>query len=72
MSVTIDSVDGIITAPPIPMSARAAISMPTDPEKAAQAEPAPKITRPARNVRLRPTRSARLPAASTSPAYTMM
>jgi hypothetical protein len=68
MSVMIDSVDGIISAPPIPMPARAAIRMPADPEKAAQAEPAAKITRPARNVRLRPIRSARLPATSTRPA----
>ena len=63
----IDNVDGIISAAPMPMLARAAISTLTEPEKAAHAEPPAKATRPARNVRLRPTRSARLPATSSSP-----
>ena len=45
----IESVAGIIMAPPMPMLARAAISMPTEPENAAQVEPAVKATRPARN-----------------------
>ena len=72
MSVMIDSVEGIISAAPMPILARAAISTPTEPEKAAHAEPTAKAARPARNVRLRPTRSARLPATSTSPAKTIM
>ena len=71
MLVMIDSVEGMISAPPMPMLARAAISIPTEPEKAAQVEPAAKAARPARNVRLRPTRSATLPATSSSPANTM-
>ena len=37
---TAASVEGIIMAPPIPMPARAAISMPTEPENAVQVEPA--------------------------------
>ena len=72
MSVMIDRVEGIIRAAPMPMLARAAMSMPTEPENAAHAEPAAKAVRPARKVRLRPTRSARLPATSSRPANTMM
>jgi hypothetical protein len=72
MLVMMDSVEGIIMAPPMPMLARAAISMSTEPENAAQVEPAAKAARPARNTRLRPIRSARLPATSSRPAKTMM
>ena len=72
MSVMIDKVDGMISAAPTPMLARAAISIATEPEKAAHVEPPAKASRPARKVRFRPTRSARLPAASSSPAKTMM
>ena len=49
MFVMIDSVDGMISAPPMPMLARAAISMLTEPENAAQAEPAANAARPARS-----------------------
>ena len=38
MLVMIARVEGMISAPPMPMLARAAISMPTEPEKAAQVE----------------------------------
>jgi hypothetical protein len=69
--VMIDSVEGIIMAAPIPMLARAAMSTPTEPENAAQADPAAKAASPARNTRLRPTRSARLPITSSSPANTI-
>ena len=72
MLLMMDSVEGIISAPPTPMLARAAMRVPTSPEKAAQADPAAKTARPARNVFLRPIRSARLPAASSRPANTMM
>ena len=72
MLLMIDSVDGIISAPPMPMLARAAIKVPTLPEKAAQAEPPAKTARPASSVLLRPIRSARLPAASSEPANTTM
>lgn len=62
--------DDIIRAAPIPMLARAAMSLGTDPEKAAQAEPPAKATSPATNVHFRPTRSARLPMASSNPPKT--
>jgi hypothetical protein len=52
MLVMMDSVAGIIMAPPMPMLARAAISMATEPEKAAQTEPAANAARPARTPRL--------------------
>ncbi len=58
-------------APPMPMPARGAISMPTEPKNAAQVEPAANAARPARNTRLRPIRSARLPATRSKPANTM-
>jgi hypothetical protein len=72
MSVMIASVDGMISAAPIPMLARAAMSTSTDPEKAAHTDPAANRHTPARNVRLRPHRSARLPATSRRPAKTRM
>ena len=71
MSVMMASVDGMISAAPMPMLARAAISMPTEPENAAQVDPAANAASPARNVRFRPIRSARLPATSSSPANTI-
>ena len=63
--------EGIIIAAPTPMLALAAMSMLTDPEKAAQADPAVNAISPAWNTRLRPTRSARLPMTSNRPAKTM-
>ena len=47
------------------------MSMLTDPEKAAHADPAANAISPARNTRLRPTRSARLPMTSSRPAKTI-
>ena len=70
MLVMSDSVEGMISAPPRPMLARAAISTPTDPEKAAQVEQPAKATRPARKVHLRPKRSAMLPDTRSKPANT--
>jgi hypothetical protein len=69
-AVMMARVEGIIIAPPTPMLARAAISRPTEPENAAQAEPAANAARPARNTRLRPIRSARLPMTRSRPAKT--
>lgn len=66
--VMIATVEGMISAAPMPMLARAAISIPTEPENAAQVEQAAKATRPERKTRLRPIRSARLPETSISPA----
>ena len=54
MFVMIDKVEGIMSAPPMPMLARAAMSMPTDPENAAHAEPAAQAASPTEKVRLRP------------------
>ena len=51
--------------------ARAAMSSPTEPENAAQVEPTAKAISPAMNVRFLPTRSATLPATSSSPANTI-
>ena len=68
--VMIARVEGMISAPPMPMLARAAISTPTEPENAAHVEQAANTARPARKVRFRPTRSARLPDTSNSPANT--
>ncbi len=65
-----DSVDGLISAAPMPIEARAAISAPIEPARAAQVDPARKNTSPARNVRLRPNRSASEPATSSRPAKT--
>ena len=67
MSVMIESVAGIIMAPPMPMLARAAISMPTEPENAAQVEPAVKATRPTRNAEPAPGPAGEIIPAGVSP-----
>ena len=72
MVVMMESVAGMSMAPPMPMLARAAISMSTEPENAAQIEPAAKATRPARKTLFRPIRSARLPLTRSRPAKTML
>ena len=61
-SLTIDSDAGIVRAAPNPMTPRHAISMSTDPEKAAPIDPRAKTLRPTRKSRRRPKRSARLPS----------
>jgi len=66
----IDSVDGMIAAPPIPMKARAAMSPSGDVAIAEAADPAANNTRPPMKTHLRPTRSPRLPSTSSSPAKT--
>ncbi len=60
----------ISSAPPTPMPARAAINCPEDWAKAAVAEPIPNSASPASRARLRPYRSARLPAVSSRPDWT--
>jgi hypothetical protein len=72
VAVRMDRVDGMMKAPPTPISARAAISDSADPAIADQAEPAPKISRPMFSARLRPKRSPSAPAVSSSPANTSM
>ena len=61
----------MVMAAPAPISPRQAMSGPTLPEKAAPSEPLPKTASPARKSRLRPYRSATLPATSSSPPKTM-
>ena len=68
--VRIDSVDGMMKAPPMPMRARVAMSWPGEPAMADSADPAPKTIRPTLSAPWRPKRSPRLPALSSSPAKT--
>ena len=44
MAVRIDSVEGMMNAPPTPISARVAISISAEPASADSAEPRPKIS----------------------------
>ena len=69
--VRIDSVDGMMNAPPMPISARVAMSVDADPAKAEASEPVPKTARPKASALYRPKRSPRLPAVSSSPANTI-
>jgi hypothetical protein len=68
--VRIDSVDGMIAAPPMPMKAREAMSQSGERANAERAEPVANTIRPARNTRLRPMWSPTLPRTSRSPANT--
>ena len=67
-AVRIDSVAGMTNAPPTPISARAAISVAESPDRAAQAEPEAKMTRPSSSARRRPNRSPSAPAMTSSAA----
>jgi hypothetical protein len=60
----------MISAPPTPISARAAISRSAVPDQAATNEQTPKMAKPANNVSRRPKRSPRLPIVSSNPAKT--
>ena len=62
VAVRIDSVEGMMNAPPTPISARLAISIPAEPATADSAEPSPKIARPKLSARRRPKRSPSAPA----------
>lgn len=66
-----DNDDGIVRAAPAPMTARHAINRWTEPENAAPVDPAAKTVSPMRKKRLRPKRSARLPATNSRPANTI-
>ena len=57
----IDSVAGMISAPPMPMNARLSVSCSVDVERAADTDPATNTTRPTCSAPLRPKRSLRLP-----------
>ncbi len=60
----------MISAPPMPMNARLAVSCRVLVERAADAEPRPNRTMPICSAPLRPNRSLRLPVVSSSPANT--
>ncbi len=68
--VRIERVAGMMMAPPTPMSDRVAMSCDAEPAKADNTEPVPKIMSPMLSAFLRPKRSPRLPAVSSSPANT--
>jgi hypothetical protein len=68
--VRIESVDGMISAPPTPISERVAISWVAEPASADSTDPRAKITMPTRSASLRPNRSPRLPVVSSRPANT--
>ena len=68
--VRIDSVEGMISAPPMPMNARLAIRWTVVVDRAAEAEPMAKTTMPSCRAPLRPNRSLRLPVVSRRPANT--
>ena len=66
--VMMDSVAGMMNAPPTPMSARAAMSSLVVWVNAAASDPAAKTTSPPASARCRPYRSAMAPASSSSAA----
>jgi hypothetical protein len=72
VAVRIESVDGMMNAPPMPIRPRVAISSPAESASADPAEPRPKISRPSVSARLRPKRSPSEPAVSSTPAKTSM
>ena len=68
----IDSVVGMSSAPPTPMTLRPAMSAVVEPAMAATMEPPRNVARPASSACRRPKRSPRLPAVSSSPANTIV
>ena len=72
LATRIESVDGMMNAPPMPMSARITISSSGVVASAEPSEPRPKTARPNVSARLRPKRSPSEPAVSSTPANTSM
>ena len=68
--VRMDSVEGMMNAAPMPMTARPAITCPDEPANAPISEPAANTTRPAWRAPLRPKRSPSAPAVNSRPAKT--
>ena len=68
--VMIDSVAGMMNAPPMPMNARVAMSCSDDVANADASEPSPNTTSPTCSAPRRPKRSPRLPPVSSRPANT--
>ena len=72
VAVRIDSVEGMMNAPPTPISARLAISISAEPAMADSSEPRPKTASPNESALRRPKRSPSAPAVSSRPANTSM
>ena len=70
MLVMMDKVAGMISALPIPMNARLAMSWFAEPDKADSREPVPKIKKPAWRAGRRPYLSPTLPMVRSRPAKT--
>ena len=68
--VRMERVVGMISAPPMPMSARVRISVSALSDMAASSDPVPNTSIPATSARRRPKRSPRLPMVSNRPANT--
>ena len=68
--VRMDSVEGMMSAPPTPIRARLAIRASALGANAESSDPAPNTERPATSALRRPKRSPRLPIVSSSPANT--
>ncbi len=68
----IDSVVGMINAPPRPITQRPTMRAVVEPAVAATTEPARNVARPASSACRRPKRSPMLPAVRSSPANTMV
>ena len=68
--VRIDRVEGMISAPPMPMNARVKMRCCGEPARAESTEPMANMTMPMCSAPLRPKRSPRLPAVSRRPAKT--
>jgi hypothetical protein len=71
-AMMIDRVEGMMNAPPMPMTARAPISISGETASAERPEPRPKTASPMERARLRPKRSPSAPAVSSRPANTSM
>ncbi len=71
-SVSMESVEGMMSAPPIPIRARATISCALESAYAAYSLESPKITRPSWSARFRPNQSPSRPMVRSRPAKTRM
>ena len=71
-AVRIESVEGMMKAPPTPISARVAISISDDSARAESPDPSPNTTSPNVSAFLRPKRSPSAPAVSSTAANTSM
>ena len=72
VAVRIESVDGMMNAPPMPIRPRITISSSGEVASADPSEPSPNTSRPSVSARLRPKRSPSEPAVSSTPANSSM